>query len=171
MGVVTNPLPAYTGRYDSEQFLRDLETIYKAKLNDEITAINTEKGDFSIDSIEAEAWYLDRIPKVWSYNRNVIFGLHENPNQVQSQAGNVLKTVLVQFEVLIPDAGAAESEALVYELLRYTRALKQVAYKNFDKFRGRATLMVESLDPVRFPLNGKMVRTGGVTVKASLTDN
>lgn len=156
--------------YDTESFLKQLETMYKANLNARIAAINTEKGDFEIAQINSNAWYFQNLnDKVFSYPVIIVWGLEPNPNVSESQNDNYIKQVKVFIEAAMPDKGSASAQNVMWQLLRYTRALEEVAFKNFDAFQGYAKLKVDSLEPTSFLLNGNMFRSAGVNVIASMT--
>ena len=159
-------------QYDTESFLRELETVFKNNLNGRISAINTEKGDFSIPEIRDDAWYFQNLnSEVFSYPVFVVWGLETkpNPNETETQNDNYIEEVKVFIEVAMPDDGDTTSQNTVWKLLRYTRALKEVAFKNFDKFQGYAKTKVDRLEPTSFNLDGNMFRSAGIQIVASLT--
>jgi len=156
--------------YDTETFLRDLETVYKANLNTRIAAINAEKADFNINNINANAWYFQNMNSdIFSYDEFIVWGLSKPPDVEVFQNDNYLKIVKVFIEVVIPDAGETSTENIIWKLLRYTRALEEVAFKNFDKFQGVAKTSVESLLPTSFELDGKMFRSSGISISAAMS--
>ena len=165
-----------TSKYDVELLLSDVSAMFIAKLNTKITAVNLEKqndtpemGDnFDIDLINANAWYLNHIPSIWSYPVFVVYGLaaieaNENQNDVFG------KKVDLFFEVVIPDAGEKKNESQIYKLLRYSRCLEEVVMENYDTIRGYGKLTVASLVPTAIEVNGKILKASGVTVSASIT--
>lgn len=154
-------------RYDTESMMRDLIAKFQANLNTEIGLINTEKADFTIPTINADAWYLNQLPRTFSYKQFVVWGIEEQP-VTDTQPGNRISNFKFFFEVVLTDDGAKESEALVWKLLRYTRALEEVARKNFDMFQGRAKAKTQALSPTTFAINGKLYRAAGIRIEASL---
>jgi len=154
-------------RYDVEQMLRDIETLFKAKLNDEILIVDAEKADFVLDPINDRAWYLNQLPRTFSYNPFIVWGLEEQP-VTDTQPGNWITNNRFFLEAVVSDSGQKEAVALVWRLLRYSRALGEVARKNFDMFQGRAKAKVQSLIPTSFVLDGKLYRAAGIRIEASL---
>ena len=50
--------------YDEEQMIRDIETTFKAKLNDEIAVINAEKADsLTLDTIASDKYIFETLDK------------------------------------------------------------------------------------------------------------
>ena len=155
-------------RYDTESMLRDIETKFKANLNSEIAIINAEKGDFTIpDIVTPDAWYLQYLPRTFSYKNFLMWGI-ESSTITDSQPGNRISTHKFFLEVVVSDGGEKQTDAILYSLLRYTRALEEVARKNSDMFQGRAKAKVEALTPTSFPINGKLYRSAGIRIEASL---
>lgn len=154
--------------YDVEQVIRDLATMYKSKLNDKITAINTEKGDFEIPAINDSAWFLQHIPVTWNYKQFVIYGF-ENIDSGGTQEDNMVQQSEIFFEVAIPDSNETSSEAQIYKLLRYARALREVAHENYDSLRGYGKITVASLTPTAIEINGKSLKASGVRISASIS--
>lgn len=156
-------------KYDVEQLIRDLETMFKANLNTKIGDINTQKGDFNISTVNESAWFFQHIPQVWNYPVFVIYGFQDIDSN-QPQEDNMVQVAESFFEVVIPDSNKASSEAQVYQLLRYARALREVAHENFDSLRGYAKLTVTSLTPTAIELpNGKSLKASGIRISASIS--
>lgn len=156
--------------YDTEQLIRDFETVLKNYLNTEITAINTEKGDFAIDTINSNAWYMNQIPHVWSYKQFIIWGLSGVETTDETVAGNIEK-IEIAVEVCFPDRGDKLSEAAIYKLLRYQRALKTVVNKYHDSFQGVTKAIVSSLTPTITDIGGKKLVSAGIIVKFIKNNN
>jgi len=156
--------------YDVEQFLKEAGVLFKAQLNTEINAINIEKGDFNINTINANAWYLNYIPGVFSYPEFIVWGL-DSVSPTESQNDNFIKTPKIAFEVILIDKGEKTTEQMIYKHLRYMRALESVANKNYDKFHGIAKLQVQDLLPTSFVWSGKILRSAGISITASFTAN
>ncbi len=156
--------------YDIEDYIKDLRDLYIAQLNTEIGIVNTAKGDFTIATINASAWYLTRLPKIFSYEQFIVWGLDETP-LTDRQENSGMQTIRTFFEVVLADAGEKESESVVFKLLRYTRALQQVLNKNPNKFRGIAHPVVDRLEPTQFDVLGKLYHSAGVSIKASFSTN
>lgn len=170
MGVIPSILAPFSGLLDTEQVLRDMETLFKAKLNDAIDEINAEKSDFTIPNIDDKAWYFLHLPRVFSYKQWVTWSL-EPIEPTDRQSNNMKRTLKVTFEVVKPDAGEKHTENVIWQLLRYTRALEKVSNENADALRGVARLTVENLLPQTILFGGKILRTAGVRIQTSLSAN
>ena len=156
--------------YDTEQFLRDLETVMKANLNTKITAINTEKGDFEIANINDGAWYFQNLnSEVFSYAQFIAWGLGNSPDSQGEQNDNYMERIRVMYEVCLADEGERSSRGINYKLLRYQRAMKEVVLENFDSYRGHTKTLITSLTPTSFTLDGKLFRSAGIQIQAALT--
>lgn len=156
-------------KYDVEQMIRDLATMFQANLNTKIDEINTAKGDFSISTINASAWFFQHIPSTWNYPVFVIYGF-DNIDATEVQEDNMVQEVTSFFEVVIPDSNETESDAQIYKLLRYARALREVANENYDSLRGYSKIKVASLTPTAIELpNGKSLKASGVRISASIS--
>lgn len=164
--------------YDEENMIRDIETLYKAKLNAEIDCINTEKGAVSgdplfMDQIPSEKYIFETLDKrLLNYKGFfILYGLVDTPIREQN-IDNFLEDVTVTFQVATFDKGEKERSNTMYKLLRYRRALKQVIIKNPDVFRSYAKPLMASLKPDSFPFSSKsIILTIGVDIKASVTAN
>lgn len=153
-------------KYDVESFLTNVKTVFQSNLNTKITELNTEKGDFDIDQIPTDAWYINHIPKVWSYNTFIVWGISDIPLSNQ-QPGAAIQTVNLFIEACVQDKGYPVSESVIYQLLRYSRALLEVANENFDKLQGYGKLQLDSLSPSLVDISGKRIRMSGINLSAS----
>lgn len=157
-------------KYDTEQFLKDLVTLYKANLNTQITALNTEKGDFDIDTIESDAWYFQNLnDNVFNNTVFIAYGLEANAKVSEPQSTNYVKEISVFIEACMADNGDTSSENVMWQLLRYTRALEEVAFKNYQKIDSRVKIRVKNLEPTSFLLDGRLFRSAGINISAALT--
>lgn len=155
-------------QYDIEQLVRNVVTVFKAGLNTEIAAVNSDKGDFAIDTINDNAWYIAGVPSSFDYKQFVFLGVSD----IQTTSVNVAEgdTVTIQIEVIVPDSGNSNTEAILYRLLRYQRALRRVAQKNFDKLsKGHLKIEVTGLVPASDTLFKKTVYASGIAIKASFS--
>lgn len=158
--------------YDVERFIKDVKSLYKEKLNAEILLVDADKNDYVLDPIDSDAWYVNNINEgIWNYNEFVVLALRQNPNGEVSQNDNMIKRITIDIEVVAVDAGEDDDNdlSLFWRLLRYTRALEQVAYKNFDKFQGVTKSQVQSLIPININIDGKPFKSAGISLSASLT--
>jgi hypothetical protein len=158
-------------RYDTEVLLKTALSTVQSLMNSEITALNTEKADFEVASVNASAYYFGSLPKVWNHNPMIVYGIDSQPTLEAVQDDNAVKPVILYFEVVLVDGGSKEDENIIYKLLRYSRVLEDIFQKNSGKImQGYGTLKVTGLAPTSlFSADGKLVRSAGVTVTARIT--
>lgn len=164
--------------YDEEQMIRDIETIFKAKLNAEIDLINAEKSavsgdDLFIPNIASEDYIFETIDSRVNNHKGffVLYGIVDTPIR-EVQEGNFIEDLTVTFQVGTFDNGEKERSNTLYKLLRYRRALKQVIMKNSDIFRSYAKPLVGSLKPDALPYErNRVILKIGIDIKASVTSN
>ena len=154
-------------KFDTEQFLRNAVSLFKAKLNSKITAINSEKGDFVLDLVDSSAWYLNMIPKQFSFPVFVIYGIANEELDDFSEAG-ILKRVTLQFEIGVADQNWTENEAAVYRLLRYRRAFEEIVSANFRIFGNGKKPIIESLPPASLAISGNRFEFSGINMTIRL---
>lgn len=164
--------------YDEEQMIKDIETLFKNKLNDEIECINTEKGaspgdDLHIEQIPSDKYIFETLDeRVNNYKGFfIIFGLVDTPVR-EANINNYIEDTTMTFQVATFDKGEKTRSNTLYKLLRYRRALKQVIMKNSDVFRNYAKPLMASLKPEAYPYaNKRIILTIGIDIKASVTAN
>lgn len=153
-------------------FKRALERV-QAELNSEILAVNTNKGDtLVLPDIAADAYFFASIPNAaFNYANFVVYGFLANPQVEAAQEDNNLKELNLYFEVVSVDAGENPAQNVIYKLMRYATALENLFLKSSDKImQGYGKIQVTTLVPSGlFSLNGKMVRSAGVSVTARIT--
>jgi len=138
-------------KFDLEKLLVDLDAYFKANLNTKITAINTEKNDsITLDQINAGAfilWSSETVNK--SYDRFVLI----QPLDVVSTFNGPYVSEQYSIEVLMflqDDYNRTDSWK---EVLRYWRAIKEVALQSWDKVAIGIQGDVTSLAPITFTDN------------------
>lgn len=164
--------------YDEEEMIRDIETLFKSKLNEEIDCINTQKnavaGDvLFLDQIPADKYIFETLDSRLLNYRGffILYGLMDTPIR-ESNESNFIEDVTITFQVATFDKGEKTRSNTLFKLLRYRRALKQVIIKNPDVFRNYAKPLMASLKPDAFPYDRKnIILTIGIDVKASVTAN
>lgn len=160
--------------YDEEQMIRDIKELFVAKLNGEIDCINTEKGEvlgntLFLDHIAEEKYVFETIDKKLLNFKGffVLFGLIDYPVE-SANIESYIQGTTVTFQVGTFDKGDKERSNILYQLLRYRRAISQVIMKNPDVFRGYAKPIVTRLKPDSLPFDrNKVILKSGVDIKAS----
>lgn len=157
--------------FDTERVLKNAFEVMKARINEEITLINVEKNDFAILPINEKGMYFGQLPKAFNYNPMLVYGFEGNPQLEAAQANNHIKSINLYFEVVLVDGGAKEDENIIYKLLRYSRALENVfAIYHSKIMEGYGSIQVNTLVPTTlFTVDGKTVRSAGVSVTAKIT--
>ena len=155
--------------YDTESFIKDVEILFKANLNAELLLIDTEKGDYILNPINENAWYLHNLQEeVFSYSHFVLISMRSNVSVSEPSEYSYNKEVMLDIEICMPDEGDDDVTNIFWQLLRYTRALETIVFKNFDSFQGITKLKVNSLIPAEYPFKGKLIRSAGVSVSAKM---
>lgn len=133
-------------KYDTESFLRDVETFLKTNLNNNIIAINTEKGDFVLDQIPTTAYIFQSLDDRVVNNKASLFYYIDD---IQSEAVDSATSEEISIEVVVILSDKKDN-TLQYRLLRYQRALKELFNNGFNKVNYSKKVRVESLVPIRF---------------------
>lgn len=158
--------------YDEELMIKDIEAVMREKLNDEITAINTEKNDsLTLDTIPDDKYIFETLDsRVLNYKGFfILYGLVDTPLR-EANIESFIEDVTITFQVATFDRGEKERKNTLYKLLRYRRALKQVIMKNSDVFRNYAKPLMASLKPDGFPYDrNNTILTIGIDIKASVS--
>lgn len=161
--------------YDEEQMIRDVEFLFKEKLSEQITLINKEKNDaLVLETIPDDKYIFETLDgrKLLNYRGFfILYGLVSTGVQA-STIENFIEDVTMTFQIATFDKGEKDRTNLMYKLLRYRRALKQVIIKNNNVFRGFAKPLITSLKPDAFSYNNnKVILTIGIDIKAAVTAN
>lgn len=155
-------------KYDVENFVQDVRTLYLAELNNEINAINTEKGDSLLNTIETEAWYFMNVPTYKNNKEFIVWGIQDINTSEVSEI-NFVKNITIGIEAVIPETEEKDYTNLINKLLRYGRALEQVTTNNFDYYQSFCRPKVNSLQPTTFFYDRRKFLSVGITLEAALT--
>lgn len=157
--------------YDVESAVRALVTLYKAKLNDTITAINTEKSDsIVLATIPDDLYSLEVVTEdMLNYDQAFIMYSVQQPKTKSPLATNFIKTIPITFTVWIPDMGNANRDDEFYKILRYQRALESVIIKNSGVFQNYSNPSVTSLSPDAFQYGSKIFLNIGVEISLTIS--
>lgn len=164
--------------YDEESMIKDLVSTLQAELNNEITKINIEKNASSGDELFLEPIQNDEyIFEVLDDSVNnykgffLMYGLIDMPLRETSE-DNAIEEVVLAVRIGTFDNGEKGRKNILYKLLRYRKALKQLFKNNPDMFQNYAKPIVASLKPDAFNFgNKRIIIQAGVNVKASITAN
>lgn len=156
--------------YDTEDMLISIKDLLVNKLNDEITAVNTEKGS-SLEAIPSDHIIL-QAPSDNMLNFSspfILYGLVADPKVKAAQVENYIEEATFHIEISCENINEIMDEELFFNLLRYNKALKNLFMKNSDLFKSYAKVFMESLTPTEFKYEGKTFLSVGVSIKASIT--
>ena len=132
--------------YDIESLLNDVQVILAADLNTKITAINSEKGDLPLRSINASAYFMDMDEKSANWDPIVLYAV----TNIDSEGigPTTSKEVTVNIALILSDDGL--DEFVIKRMLRYGRALEEVIEEKWFNKRGVGILKIESLPVLSF---------------------
>jgi hypothetical protein len=148
-------------KYDTESFLRDIETFLKANLNNAITALNTEKGDFNLKLVDDLAYIYQTLDdKVVNFSPALFYYIDDIVSEGIHSATS--EEITVELVIILAD----EKDNLTqYKLLRYLRVLKDLFNLNFNKVHYSKKVKVESLVPIVFALQNTTNYVHAIGVK------
>lgn len=154
--------------YDVERFFTDLGTMLKANLNNKLTAIDSEKGDYTIKKIDSSAWFFQSLNDSYTnFDPFVIYGVSQFEPSDDPYSVTATK-MLVEIVIVVADQG--QDATISGKMFRYQRALKEVILENFDSLPDCSRLKVDNQIPVDFKLinNSYLHKAIGVTIKADI---
>lgn len=157
--------------YDEEQMIKDLEALFKAKLNDAIDCVNIQRNDdWKIPHIADDKYVFETIDKsILNFTGFfIMFGIVSTGVPDQNQ-NSYIENLTVSFEVGTFDEGPQNRRKIIYRLMRYRRALKSVILNNPQVFRNYAKPLVTGLNPTAFEFENKVILKMGVDISASAT--
>ena len=136
-------------KFDAEQLLDELFSIVKANLNTKITKIQTEKAallgsaNFEVPTVDDNCWFDSLDDRIANCNPFVYYGI--NDNSVIEIASAESSDLTVFFTVVLDYDG--EDVAMYRKMLRYIRALQEIASENFDEISEASNLKVVTINP------------------------
>jgi hypothetical protein len=155
-------------KFDIETLLDKLDAFFKSNLNTKIASINTEKGDYPLETLNQNSfllWSMETENK--SYNP---FMLIQIADVTSSIAGNVVAENY-SIEVLMFLQDDYNSVNNWRKVLRYWRAIKEVAADAWDRVAPGMQADIESLAPVSFRESetSNPMRVFGVQISFTIT--
>ena len=135
-----------------------LRLFFKSNLNDEIAAINIEKGAFIgdalfLEDIPTEKYIFESLDsRILNYKGYfVMYGIVDTPIR-DIQEDNFVEDLTMTFQVATFDKGEADRKNTFYKLLRYRRAIKTVLKKILMYFGITQNLRWRALSRMRSPI-------------------
>lgn len=152
--------------YDVESFIADLETHFKATLNGKITAINTEKGDSALATVNANAYYFQSMNEVNHAYDPIVFYYIDQLNSIPNGQA-VARTMVIEFVLAFTCRGDSKD---MKRALRYSRALEEAAADGWRTILRSVRVEVESLMPVdfKFANSNNLMKAVGVSLTVDL---
>lgn len=150
--------------HDEEDLLRAIQEHVKANLNAKITAINTEKGDFEIDTITADdvhyvfAGELLDLPNHTFVNFSI-----DGTIEVNHSRGNLMTIPPFFVEVVFDNPKDANT---YFKALRYTRALYETMLE-FDSMQ-ISDVQITKVQPILAEGNKRQLVISGVGVSCAI---
>jgi hypothetical protein len=155
--------------FDIETFIDGLSTSLKTKLNQKITALNTEKGDALLDQIPEKAWIFGSLDDtVKNFADFAFFFVDSIDTKV---AGPILaEEYTIEIDLFIYDR---QDSKIQKRILRLHRALREAIAETWDKVgMGYDRASIESLTPIDVKLNNSSYyhKIVGVSLKFSISN-
>ena len=143
-------------RYDLEDLVDDVETLLKAKLNAQISAIEAEKVAVgkvatALAAVDDSAYF----KLAWNdqaLNKNPALGIFVAEHSEESQGADmVLNRYTIEIGIIL--SGTQNDALATKKLLRYVRALRQTFEQNHTRISGFVKESLKSIGPVDFTAN------------------
>lgn len=159
-----------TAKVDIEVILERIKTIFSNNLSAKITEINSDKNDGrTLASVNSGAYdILGMNTSVKNWNPFISIWINNLPEST-GQGFFVAQELIIDVVLVIQDEG--NDTGLYKSLLRYMKALKEVAQENWRDSELPGMVSVQSLEPLPiFDWNGAEIGKGtGVRLKTTLS--
>jgi len=138
-------------KYDIENFITEIETYLKANLNTKLTALDSEKGDFTIEKISSAAYIqqdIENAPETALANNPFIIHGVVGIDKTVSGPG-VIKNYSYDINLVFnkqPDNNDYK------RLWRYQRGLSEVIEDGWNNVNQSLKIEVEDLTPIPISL-------------------
>lgn len=152
---------------DEEDLLKAIQAHVKANLNARITAINTEKDDYTIETIKADdahyvfAGELQDIPN----HAFVQFAIESEIEVIQHSRGNMISIPPMMIEVVFDNP---KDRNTYWKAMRYMRALYETVM-TFDSI-SISDSKVSKLMPVALSLTRRELVVAGVGFSCAISN-
>jgi len=154
-------------RFDIENLREEIETILKAKLNTKITALNSEKGDTLLLSVDSTAYYFQSVNSENISKDPYIFTGVASVDASTTQ-GAVAGTIT--YDIYIVFSESSNDDLVGKRIFRYQRAIKEVVTENFSEIDNVSTIEVSDLNPIALEIAGsdEMHHATGVQIRTAI---
>lgn len=163
------------GKNDIEKVEKEILKIIQAKFPDKITEINTEKNkdlapedQLVLKNVSNDKYFSDFYQKELTPSLFIFFGIEQA--EMQSIGSDSAETWSIFYHVFIEDENNLSK--IRSQVLRYTRALKEIINENSDKIsRFCSKGEISSLTPenVEDITNDTPFKMGGIEFKITLS--
>jgi hypothetical protein len=136
--------------YDIEQFVDEVEALFKSNYNAQLALVDADKNDgLILDQVNENAFVIQTMDeKAFNENPFLFIGI----NGVESESGQAAlrETIAVEIVIVLVDN---YDRSIDKKLLRYQRAMKELILSNFNKLtRDRSEVEIKSMVPIQFQL-------------------
>ena len=140
---------------DIEEIVFAIETFFKANLNNKLTEIDGEKSDFVLKSIDTEAYLFgDLNDSIANFDP---FFFHYVDDIVSIVTGpNIAKVVTHEMTIIFAD-GSEDKGTISRRVLRYLRALEEVASAAYFEIFSGTRVEISTLAPLTIQFNNSSV--------------
>jgi len=161
-------------KYDAENLLADIKAILVANLNSAISAVEAEKiaqglPVTNLASVDTTYGYYEQnwSDKILNNSPVIFYGIEDIAAE---GAGPATKQIYKLFvEIVLVDGGMDQLGK--NRIHRYSRAIKDVLEKNFDRIPSDSRIKIETVRPISFKLDlnsSEEIKVGGVSIITAL---
>lgn len=156
-------------QFDVESFMNHFLKVFQENLASKISEINTEKDDdIKLKDIQTEQYIMDASAQVINFNEFIYYGF-PSITATDSHAGGISEEISMSFEVVFPSPEGGQIDNK--KIMRYTRALKEIAFEHARDETRISDLKIETFSPavVEANLESPLIRVGGITLTGFIT--
>ena len=156
-------------QFDVESFMNHFLKVFQDNLTSKISEINTEKADdIVLKDIPAKQYIMDANAQTINFDELIYYGF-PSITATDSHAGGISEEITMSFEVVFPSPEGGQIDNK--KIMRYTRALKEIAFENARKEARISDLTIDTFSPVVIESNliSPLIRIGGITLTGIIT--
>ena len=156
-------------QFDVESFMDHFLKVFQDNLTSKISEINTEKADdILLKDITADQYIMDANAQLINHDVFIYYGF-PSITATDSNASGVSEEIAMSFEVVFPslEGGIDDNK----KIMRYTRALKEIAFEHARDEARISDLNIDTFSPVVIESNllSPLIRVGGITITGVIT--
>lgn len=154
---------------DEENFLDDIVTLLKSKIDAKVTEINTLKNDsITLETIPSERFIETLNEDALNWPIFIYYGIDAiNSNGI---GPTTAREITVFFDIIFMDDQSSLGNIGRKSVQRYTRALREIIEDNYRAIKYASINKVDSVSPVnlRDVEDSNYYKVAGVEVKATI---